>query len=1156
METPPVLANEVERLAALKKLAVLDTPADPSLDRITQLASMYFGTKIALISLIDSERQWFKSRVGLETAETPRDISFCGHALTSSESFIIPDAKEDLRFLDNPLVLGDPNIRFYAGRPLKGPGDELIGTLCVIDDKPHHLTETEELMLAVLGEAAERVLLADWERGQQVIADETTAALEQIIDTTAFGVITIDEFGTIQAFNSGAEQMFGFLSEEVTGINVGILMPAEVQEEHAAMLARIRETGSTSLLGRDRIVEAERRTGERFPMAISISQVHSEGRQKFTALISDLSKLTAAEADRNAFFTLSVDLFCILDEEGKFLRLNPAFLEMLGYSMEDLFGETFFTLMLPEDHAFVSEQLNTVLQGGSVKGIEARCLCKDGSLRDLVWTARSDPRTGRIYASARDTTEIKQLKTDIDLFFSLSLDLFCIVGNDGNFVRVNPALQNLLGYSDVEMYSHPFLDLVAPADRDRARASALRQAEGYVSSGFEARSIGKDGALRTILWSSRADAESGRIYASGRDITEQRIREAEMARLVDIVEASVDFIAMLDAEGNIQHLNGTWRTALGLSADSRLPRNPAQIYGPRVAALLLEEALPTAIATGSWTGEAVMPIGDALVEVQQTVLAHTLDGLEGEQFISIVSHDIGAFKEVERVKDDFISTVSHELRTPLTSIRGSLGLLDGGAMGELPDKAKTMVKIASQNTDRLVRLINDVLDLEKMNAGKLELHLAPEDLFTVTEEAINGVLGMASTLEIEVVGDFVDSPLPVRIDHDRMVQVITNLLSNALKFSSAGSEVKVSLRLADEHSVELAVADSGSGIPADKLEFVFDRFAQVDSTSTRAKGGTGLGLAIVQEIVEMHGGTIRVTSAVGQGSTFTVILPMEVVPSVAVEPREPRDDGATLRRVATAKSASERVGGRLLVVEDDEQLSQVIVALLEGAGHDVVRAANLLQARASIHERVPDAIVLDLRLPDGHGLELLEDLKTDPKLSHVRVLIVSGSQDTPDAMPMPVVVRWLRKPFSNREILDSIGVVLEAGVRPSVLVIDDDEPTREVIAAMLESEGIDVLQAINGRAALDLLEEFRPDLIILDLSMPVMDGYEFMKSRAPIAAEDIPVVVYTGQDLTAAQEVELSGGLTTFLTKTRTSDRHFISAIKDALEPSQHSGPA
>ncbi len=213
----------------------------------------------------------------------------------------------------------------------------------------------------------------------------------------------------------------------------------------------------------------------------------------------------------------------------------------------------------------------------------------------------------------------------------------------------------------------------------------------------------------------------------------------------------------------------------------------------------------------------------------------------------------------------------------------------------------------------------------------------------------------------------------------------------------------------------------------------------------------------------------------------------------------------------------------------------------------MVRAANLTHARMVISELFPDVIVLDLRLSDGHRLELLEDLKSDPELSHVRVLIVSGSQATPDTLPMPVVVQWLRKPFSNREILDSIGVVLQAGVRPSALVIDDDQPTREVIAAMLESEGIDVHQAVNGRDALEHLEQFRPDLIILDLSMPIMDGFAFMNSRSPLAAEDIPVVVYTGQDLTVEQENELSVGLTTFLTKTRTSDGHFMSAVLGAL---------
>ena len=292
---------------------------------------------------------------------------------------------------------------------------------------------------------------------------------------------------------------------------------------------------------------------------------------------------------------------------------------------------------------------------------------------------------------------------------------------------------------------------------------------------------------------------------------------------------------------------------------------------------MLRDVIPAVVRYGGWSGESRL-VGSGGVEtpVQLTMLAHR-DRDHTVTRISVRAHDVSRYKEVERVKNEFISTVSHELRTPLTSIRGSLGLLEGGAMGPLPDKARSMVHIANQNTDRLIRLINDVLDLEKMQAGRLELHRKPLDIRALVDEAVAGLHGMAGAA---AVGIDVDGPpdLVAEVDHDRIVQVITNLLSNAVKFSPPGSTVRieaVSVTEGRTPCVAVSVIDQGPGIPADKLDSIFDRFVQVDSSSTRAKGGSGLGLAIARDIVALHGGTIEVASPSGAGTTFTFRLPIE-----------------------------------------------------------------------------------------------------------------------------------------------------------------------------------------------------------------------------------------------------------------------------------------
>jgi PAS domain S-box-containing protein len=249
----------------------------------------------------------------------------------------------------------------------------------------------------------------------------------------------------------------------------------------------------------------------------------------------------------------------------------------------------------------------------------------------------------------------------------------------------------------------------------------------------------------------------------------------------------------------------------------------------------------------------------------------------------VVFKDITERREVERAKDEFTSVVSHELRTPLTSIRGSLGLLESGVLGPLSEKGQRMVEIAVQNTDRLVRLINDILDIEHINAGTVAMHPKPCDAAELVESAIQSVEALAAEAQVRLLAE--TEPAELHADPDRVLQTLTNLISNALKFSPAGTSVRVS-SVRREGEVLFEVADQGRGIPPDKLETIFGRFQQVDASDSREKGGTGLGLAICRTIVEHHGGRIWVKSEPGQGSTFSFALPAEQTNGSAPRDRE------------------------------------------------------------------------------------------------------------------------------------------------------------------------------------------------------------------------------------------------------------------------------
>lgn len=518
MITAPIPANDLQRVSALHALQVLDTPYEERFDRFTRLASRLFQVPIALISLVDTNRQWFKSCIGLGVPETGRDISFCGHAIMQREPLVIEDTWQDVRFYDNPLVTGAPYIRFYAGHPLATPDGHNIGTLCLISDRPRSFDQ------------ADRAALKD------------------------LAILAQNELNNIELTNTLREK-----------------------------------------------TEAEQALKESEERNRVLSNAAFEG-------IAILAKDILIEA-------------------------NQALSTIFGYELSELIGINMFKLIAPEQH-----------------------------------------------------------------------------------LQVVQAIQR--------SYTEP----------------------------YEITGLKKDGTR-------------------------------------------------IDLEVRGQHL--------------RYRNQPARV---------------------------------------------------------VVLRDITQRKELDRVKSEFISVVSHELRTPITSIRGALGLVIGGVTGEVPAQVKSLVEIAHKNSDRLARLINDILDIEKIEAGKMVFNMAPVDVAFLVEQTIGDNRPYAGQLGVTLQ---LNEPVPqVKIygDSDRLVQALTNLLSNSAKFSPTGECVCVHIE-ANEETVRVNITDKGPGIPAEFRGRIFQKFAQADSSDQRKKGGTGLGLSITKAIIEAHGGQLGFETGEGKGTTFFFVLP-------------------------------------------------------------------------------------------------------------------------------------------------------------------------------------------------------------------------------------------------------------------------------------------
>ncbi len=494
--------------------------------------------------------------------------------------------------------------------------------------------------------------------------------------------------------------------------------------------------------------------------------------------------------------------------------------------------------------------------------------------------------------------------------------------------------------------------------------------------------------------------------------------------------------------------------------------------------------------------------------------------------------DITERRAVEKMKDEFISVVSHELRTPLTSIRGSLGLLASGLMGDVPERGRHMLDIAVKNTDRLVRLINDILDIERIESGKVKMDKQACQASELASQAADVMRAMADSAGVRL--EVQSEQARLFVDPDRIIQVLTNLLSNAIKFSSASGLVLLAGERRSDGFV-FRVVDRGRGVPADKLDTIFERFQQVDASDAREKGGAGLGLAICRTIVLQHGGRIWVESALGQGSTFYVSLPVledatSVAPSLAPADPSPRHS--------------------ILVCDDDPLIRRVVCNLLEARGHQALSAASGDEAVDVARAKRPSAILLDVLMPGMNGWETMAALKEREETRNIPVVIFSRLE--PDERPSTALepVAWVDKRADSRRLVRVLESAATGSRRAArVLVVEDDVDLARVLVASFERREIETFHAATGREAIHLCEILTPDLIVLDLVLPDGDGYsvvEWLRSRERM--RDISVVVYSASEVDERDRERLRLGYTEFQTKGRIAPEEFEQRIVALLE--------
>ncbi|UCG24878.1 MAG: response regulator [Chloroflexota bacterium] len=498
-----------------------------------------------------------------------------------------------------------------------------------------------------------------------------------------------------------------------------------------------------------------------------------------------------------------------------------------------------------------------------------------------------------------------------------------------------------------------------------------------------------------------------------------------------------------------------------------------------------------------------------------------------------------------QAKSSFLANMSHELRTPMNAIIGYSEMLaedaeDDGYDEMIPDLEK--INAAGRH---LLGLINDILDLSKIEAGRMDLYLERFDVGKMLSESMSTVQPLIDKNNNTLITDFPDDLGTIRTDMTKTRQVLFNLLSNAAKFTHEDKIVVTARRetRGEGDWLTIDVADSGIGIPEDKIGQVFEAFSQADESTTRNYGGTGLGLPISRQFCRMMGGDLTAASEVGKGSTFTITLPAKVDALKA----------AKAAAAAAEEGEPERhteMENPILVIDDDPSARDLLMRTLELDGHEVATAESGEEGLDLARRLKPSLITLDIMMPGMDGWSVLRKLKDDPELNHIPVIMASIVADKDMGYTMGAV-ESLTKPVDRKLLLELVQQYAGGGERKHALVIEDDESSRSVQRRALEEAGWDVAEAENGAVGLERVAERRPDLILLDLMMPVMDGFDFVLAlRLHQENQSIPIIVVTAKDLTDEDHRRLDGGVQYVIDKGAFTQDELLEQIRSLVASS------
>jgi signal transduction histidine kinase/CheY-like chemotaxis protein/HAMP domain-containing protein len=531
-----------------------------------------------------------------------------------------------------------------------------------------------------------------------------------------------------------------------------------------------------------------------------------------------------------------------------------------------------------------------------------------------------------------------------------------------------------------------------------------------------------------------------------------------------------------------------------------------------------------------------------------------------------IKHKNVQLEQASRMKSEFLANMSHELRTPLNAIIGFSEVLKDGIIGELDQEQVEYVSDIFSSGKHLLSLINDILDLSKIEAGKMDLDIDLVNISDMLRNSVSIIKEKAASHNIQVGGDFGEDLGTCYMDGRKVKQVIYNLLSNAVKFTPGAGQVRFGVRrisaeavqadqtttavtplgelMPDMEYMEIRVSDNGIGISEEDKKRLFKPFQQLESTLTKTYEGTGLGLVMVRRLAELHGGTVGMESIVGEGSTFVVWLPYHESEAQAEE------IAARMKGVGEVRQDVVGLVKNVLIVEDDEKAANLMQLQLEDAGYTTRHAVSAELALEMLSEAQPDLITLDIMLPGMDGWALMQQLKRRQEMAHIPIVVVSMVADSDKGFSLGAA-DVLQKPVERQMLLGAIGRLDISMDGKQVLVVDDDPKAVDLLSRHLSTIGCNVLKAYGGKEAIDIASEQRPDLIILDLMMPKVSGFDVVESlrKVPELAET-PVMILTAKVISAEDRKRLNRDIVKIMQKSSFHQGNFINEVNRASHSS------